>query len=89
MRTVCELMHVRRGDSIIADHNLKALLVSQRQAFPRTHDMVALHDLRMRHGLSVLVDQDKLERLAAYAVQVRHPGKDPSPDEAREAVQIA
>jgi len=68
---------------------LKALLVSQRQAFPRTHDVVALHDLCMRHGLRVRVDQDTLEPLAAYAVQVRYPGEDPTPDEAREAVQIA
>jgi len=63
--------------------------VFRRQAFPRTHDVVALHDLCMRHGFSVRVDQDKLERLAAYAVQVRYPGEDPTPDEAREAVQIA
>jgi HEPN domain-containing protein len=72
-----------------AEKYLKALLVAQRQAFPRTHDVVALHDLCMRHGLSVRVDQDKLERLAAYAVQVCYPGEDPTPDEAREAVQMA
>ena len=72
-----------------AEKYLKALLVSQRQAFPRTHDVVALHDLCIRHGLNVPVDQDKLERIAAYAVQVRYPGEDPTLDEAREAVQIA
>ena len=68
---------------------LKALLLSCRQAFPRTHDLIALHDLCMRNSISVPVDQDKLERLAAYAVQVRYPGEDPTLDEAREAVQIA
>ena len=68
---------------------LKALLVSRRQAFPRTHDVIALYDLCIRHGLSVPIGSDKLERLAAYAVQVRYPGEDPTPDEAREAVQIA
>jgi HEPN domain-containing protein len=72
-----------------AEKYLKALLVSQRQAFPRTHDVVALHDLCIRHDLNVPVDQDKLERIAAYAVQVRYPGEDPTLDEAREAVQIA
>src|SRR5213593_2968441 len=50
---------------------LKTLLLSYRQAFPRTHDLIALHDLCMRNSISVPVDPDKLERLAAYAVQVR------------------
>jgi HEPN domain-containing protein len=68
---------------------LKALLLSCRQAFPRTHDLIALHDLCMRNSVSIPVDQDKLERLAAYAVQVRYPGEEPTLDEAREAVQIA
>jgi hypothetical protein len=35
------------------------------------------------------VPQDALERLTAYAVQVRYPGEDPTPDEAREALHIA
>jgi HEPN domain-containing protein len=68
---------------------LKALLLSCRQAFPRTHDLIALHDLCIRNRIGVPVDPDKLERLAAYAVQVRYPGEDPTLDEAREAVQIA
>jgi HEPN domain-containing protein len=68
---------------------LKALLLSCRQAFPRTHDLIALHDLCVRNSSSVPVDQDKLERLAAYAVQVRYPGEDLTLDEAREAVQTA
>jgi HEPN domain-containing protein len=68
---------------------LKALLLSCRQAFPRTHDLIALYDLCVRNSISIPVDQDKLERLAAYAVQVRYPGEDPTLDEAREAVQIA
>src|SRR6266851_9756358 len=32
---------------------LKALLLSYRQAFPRTHDLIALHDLCMRNSISV------------------------------------
>jgi HEPN domain-containing protein len=43
---------------------LKALLLSCRQAFPRTHDLIALYDLCVRNSISVPVDQDKLERLA-------------------------
>ena len=72
-----------------AEQYLKALLVSRRQVFPRTHDLMALHELCRRHSISVRVEQDKLERLTAYAVQVRYPDADPAPDEAREAVQIA
>jgi HEPN domain-containing protein len=68
---------------------LKALLLSCRQPFPRTHDLIALYDLCMRNSISVPIDQDKLERLAAYAVQVRYPGEDPTLNEAQEAVQIA
>ena len=67
---------------------LKALLLSCRQAFPRTHDLIALHDLCMRNSISVPVDQDKLERLAAYAVQVRYPEEGPTLDETQETVQI-
>jgi HEPN domain-containing protein len=72
-----------------AEKYLKALLVLRRQSFPRTHDLVALHDLCTRAGFSVLVDPDQLGRLTAYAVQVRYPGEDPAPDEAQEAFEIA
>jgi hypothetical protein len=54
-----------------AEKDLKALLVSRRQAFARTHDVVALHDLCRRHGLRISIDPEPLERLSAYAVQVR------------------
>jgi HEPN domain-containing protein len=72
-----------------AEKYLKALLVLHHQSFPRTHDLVALHDLCARAGLSVPGDPDQLGRLTAYAVQVRYPGEDPTPDEAREAFEIA
>jgi HEPN domain-containing protein len=72
-----------------AEKYLKALLVSCRQAFPRTHDSVVLHNLCTQNSLSVPIDPDLLARLTGYAVQVRYPGKDPTPDEAREALQIA
>src|SRR2546428_11206533 len=65
-----------------AEKYLKALLVSCRQAFPRTHDLVALHNLCTQNSLSVPIDPDLLARLTAYAVQVRYPGEDPTPDEA-------
>jgi HEPN domain-containing protein len=72
-----------------AEKYLKALLVARRQIFPRTHDLAALSDLCLQHELIIPVDRDALERLTAYAVQVRYPGEDLTPDEAREALQIA
>jgi HEPN domain-containing protein len=72
-----------------AEKYLKALLVAREQAFPRTHDLAALSNLCLRNGIIIPMDQDALERLAAYAVEVRYPGEDPTPDEAREALQIA
>jgi HEPN domain-containing protein len=68
---------------------LKALLMARRQPFPRTHDVVALSALCHQHGIIIAVDLESLERLAAYAVQVRYPGEDPSVAEAKEALQVA
>jgi HEPN domain-containing protein len=72
-----------------AEKYLKALLVAHGHAFPRTHDLVALYDLCMQAALPVRVEPDQLERLNAYAVQVRYPGDDPTLEEAQEAVEIA
>ena len=72
-----------------AEKYRKALLVARGQAFLRPHDLVAVSDLCLRQGILLPVDQDAMERLAAYAVQVRYPGDGPTPDEAREAFQIA
>ena len=46
-----------------AEKYLKAVLVSRRHTFPRTHDLIALHDLCLGHGIRVPIDPDKLERL--------------------------
>ena len=72
-----------------AEKYLKALLAARGQSIPRTHDLAALCDLCLRNGVIIPVDQDSLERLTAYAVQVRYPGEDPTVGEAKEAVQIA
>jgi hypothetical protein len=52
-------------------------------------DLAALSDLCLQNELIIRVDRDAPERLTVYAVQVRYPGDDPTPDEAREALQIA
>ena len=71
------------------EKDLKALLVTRGLTFPRTHDLTALSDLCLQGGIIIPVEQDALDRLAAYAVQVRYPGEDPALDEAREALQVA
>jgi HEPN domain-containing protein len=72
-----------------AEKYLKALLVARGQRFPRTHDLAALHDLCLQSDLQVSIELEQIERLNAYAVQVRYPGDDPTINEAREAVEIA
>jgi len=71
-----------------AEKYRKAILVSRRHTFPRTHDLIALHDLCLGNDIRVPIDPDKLERFTAYAVQVRYPGEEPTLDEAREALQM-
>jgi HEPN domain-containing protein len=68
---------------------LKALLMARGHPFPRTHDIVALSDLCQQQGIMISGDLQSLERLAAYAVQVRYPGEDPTVEEAQEALQVA
>jgi HEPN domain-containing protein len=72
-----------------AEKYLKALLVARGQSFPKVHDLAALSDLCAQNGIVVPVDQDSLQRLTAFAVQVRYPGEEPSLDEAQEAVRTA
>ena len=67
-----------------AEKYLKAVLVAQAYPFPRTHDLLALHTLCVQAGVISGLPIDRLESLSAYAVQVRYPGDDPTPDEAKE-----
>ena len=59
------------------------------QTFPKTHDLAALSDLCSQVNVLIPVDQDWLQRLAAYAVQVRYLGEDPTLEEARTALNTA
>jgi HEPN domain-containing protein len=72
-----------------AEKYLKALLVARDQVFPKTHDLAALSDLCSQNGIIIPVDQDALQHLAAFAVQVRYPGEDPTAEEARLALKTA
>lgn len=68
---------------------LKAMLVSQHIAFARTHDLAALNDLCLNHGILTAFDADQLDYLTAFAVQVRYPGAEPTLEEARQSLEIA
>jgi HEPN domain-containing protein len=72
-----------------AEKYFKALLVARGQTFPKTHDLAALSDLCSQANILIPVDQDWLQRLAAYAVLVRYPGEDPTLEEARTALNTA
>ncbi len=72
-----------------AEKYLKAILVSKDQPISRTHDLSALDDSCARHGILLGIEPDHLDTLSSYAVRVRYPGDDPTPEEARRAVKIA
>ena len=67
---------------------LKAALVARGQAFPWTHDLVALADLCTKAGLPLAVHSDQLDILSAYAVRVRYPGEELSLADAKSAFEI-
>jgi len=68
---------------------LKAALVSAGQIFPKSHDLLTLSTLCEQAGILTGLDPARLDVLSAYAVRVRYPGDDPTPDETRQAVEIA
>jgi len=72
-----------------AEKYLKALLVSGGHAFSKVHDLLVLSDECAQAGSLVAVSEDLLSSLSYYAVRVRYPGEDPTPDEAREAIDTA
>lgn len=72
-----------------AEKYLKAILVAHGQDFPKVHDLLALNTLCVQAGILTGFDATRLDLLSAYAVRVRYPGDDPTPDEARQAVEIA
>ena len=72
-----------------AEKYLKAILVANGQEFPKVHDLLALNTLCEQAGMLTGLDPARLDVLSAYAVRIRYPGDDPTPDEARQAVEIA
>jgi HEPN domain-containing protein len=72
-----------------AEKYLKAILVSKGVAFAKVHDLLLLSGQCEKAGVLVAIEAKQLSTLSDYAVRVRYPGDDPTPDEAREAVEIA
>jgi HEPN domain-containing protein len=72
-----------------AEKYLKAILVSKGVAFARVHDLLLLSGQCEKAEVLVAIEAKQLSTLSDYAVRVRYPGDDPTPDEAREAVEIA
>jgi HEPN domain-containing protein len=72
-----------------AEKYLKAILVARGVAFSKTHDLLLLNDQCVEAGVLIGIDAKRLNTLSDYAVKVRYPGDDPTPDEAREALEIA
>lgn len=71
-----------------AEKYLKTLLVIRQQPFPKTHDLVALMDLCSRAGFILPVDENEMQKLAAYAVEVRYPGVQPTLPEVKAVLVI-
>ena len=72
-----------------AEKYLKAMLVSQNVEFPKTHDLLILHTLCAGAGILTGFTKEDLGRLSGYAVHTRYPGNQPTPEEAKDALEIA
>ena len=72
-----------------AEKYLKAILVSQDVEFPKTHDLLILDTLCIEAGIFTGFTKENLGRLSGYAVHTSYPGNQPTPEEAREALEIA
>ena len=72
-----------------AEKYLKAMLVAHKHPFSRIHDLLVLSDECAQAGIILSVPDDQLSGLSYYAMRVRYPGDDPTPEEAHEAFEIA
>ena len=72
-----------------AEKYLKAILVAKNQNFSKTHDLLLLISLCEQAGVIIPIDPRRLNTLSDYSIRVRYPGEDPTPTEAKEAVDIS
>jgi HEPN domain-containing protein len=71
-----------------AEKYRKALLLSRGADFPKTHDLLLLNNLCSANGILLEIDPRHLNTLTDYAVRTRYPGNDPTPGDAKEAVEL-
>src|SRR5690242_3189496 len=72
-----------------AEKYMKALLISKSADFPKTHDLLLLNNLCSTNGILLEIDPKHLNTLTDYAVRTRYPGNDPTPEDAKEAIELA
>ncbi len=72
-----------------AEKYLKALLILKDVDFPKTHDLPTLNTMCSEAGIFTGFDVGQLVDLTEYAVRRRYPGNQPTPEEAKEAIEIA
>lgn len=68
---------------------MKALLVSRKTAFPKTHDLLMLNNLCSEKGVFLEIEAKLLNSLTDYAARTRYPGEEPTLEDAQEAIEIA
>lgn len=70
-----------------AEKYLKALLLEYGTRFPKTHNLIDLLDLGLRHDSALESWRNTLILLNPYGVQFRYPGESAVKDEARAVVK--
>ena len=58
-----------------AEKYMKALLISKKADFPKTHDLLMLNNLCSAVGVFLEIDPRHLNTLTDYAIRTRYPGE--------------
>jgi len=70
-----------------AEKYLKALLVRHQVGFPKIHDLVQLEELVAQVEPDIRLAHSSLSTLNPYGIDIRYPGLDATPADAREAIK--
>lgn len=70
-----------------AEKYLKAYLIFNEAAFPKTHDLILLLELCMQFDNTLEIHRELFEILNPYSVQFRYPGEEAHMNEAKQAVK--
>ena len=66
-----------------AEKYMKALLISKKADFPKTHDLLMLNNLCSAIGIFLEVAPKLLNTLTDYAVRTHYPGEEPTLENAK------